>query len=739
MVRPMRDGRARASDSGTKPPGEWARRLGLPGACLFLAALCWAVFRQVLRHEFVNYDDDLYVYENYTISGGLSWQGVGWAFGRLHGELTYWHPLTWVSHMLDCQLYGLRPWGHHLTNVLLHVLNVLLVFLVLRRMTGAYWRCLVLAALFAVHPLQVDTVAWVAERKNLLGALFWLLTTWAYLRYVEVKRAKPKVQSPDRTDEGLALAAASGSRGEARPSGALFWYCVAVALFACGLMCKPVLVTLPFVLLLLDYWPLRRFQPAPADWQISRLGRLTGEKAPLFLLACASSLVTVAGHHSMGLLSDSAARTLDGRMENALVSYLRYLGKTFWPSNLAVFYPYPAAWAPGLVGLSGVLLCAISVLAASQWRRRPWLCVGWCWFLGVLVPFIGLVQAGEQAMADRFMYLPLVGLLIIVVWGGTELGGQWPRWIRAGLAGAGIAALAVGAHRQAGYWRDSATLWSHALACTQDNVVAEANLGLVRLDQGRPAEAIALLQKALDLQPGLTAARTGVAYALLKQGKLTEAVTNFQAVLDTQPNAAEALAGLANALLRQGQTNAAIARWEQALVLKPAYPQARGNLGDTLLQLGRTTEAISQYEQLVQLEPADPQAQFNLGCALAATGRVREAVAHYRAALKTDAHLIPPLNNLAWILATCPDGSLRNGAEAVKLAQEANRIAGGGQAGILDTLAAAYAEAGRFPEAVETAERALQLADSQGNKPLAERLQKKLGLYQTGLPYHTKS
>ena len=309
-------------DTAAAPSTEWSvglsRNWSRSLLCALLLLLVFCVFWPALSSGFINYDDETYVTANPRVQAGLTGEGLAWAFAQLHGEHTYWHPLTWVSHMLDCQLYGLKPRGHHLTNVLLHAVNTLLVFFVFHRMTGAFWRCAVLAALFAVHPLQVDTVAWVAERKNLLSTLFWLLTIGAYVRYVH----ESKVQSPKSK----------------------VWYGLVVGLFGLGLMCKPVLVTLPFVLLLLDYWPLCRFQPTGRSLQLSTPGRLVGEKAPLFLLAAASSVLTIVAHRSLGLLDASPGFAWDRRMENALVSYVRYLGKAVWPSKLAIFYPYPDAW-----------------------------------------------------------------------------------------------------------------------------------------------------------------------------------------------------------------------------------------------------------------------------------------------------------------------------------------------------------------------------------------------------------
>ena len=397
--------------------------------CLLLSAITLLVFWPATSHEFINYDDPLYVTENPHVQAGLSQESIAWAFGRVTGEGTYWHPVTWLSHMLDCQLFGLKAGRHHLTNLLFHTANVLLLFLALRRMTGAAWRSAVVAGLFALHPLQVDTVAWIAERKNVLSTLFWMLTLLAYEAYAR------------------------------RPG--ITRYALAFTTLALGLMCKPMLVTIPCVLLLLDYWPLRRIvevqpgsvSPHAASYPRYKWRRLLLEKMPLLGLAAVSSAVTVMAHQRLGLLPTGEQLPLSSRVEHALVAYAGYLEKIVWPVDLAVFYPHPGTWPSERVLLSALLVAGITVLAGWWARKRPYLIAGWLWFLGTLVPVIGLVQAGTQSMADRFAYVPIIGVCILAVWGLAEMLGRAPfhRIIMAGTAGAVLFACGIAARRQVGY------------------------------------------------------------------------------------------------------------------------------------------------------------------------------------------------------------------------------------------------------------------------------------------------
>ncbi|HMJ05793.1 MAG TPA: hypothetical protein VK474_06010 [Chthoniobacterales bacterium] len=514
--------------------------------CLALAALTWLIFAPTLGYGFVNYDDDTYVYLQPQIVRGVTWSGVAWAFTHAHSG--NWHPLTSVSHMLDCQLWGLNARGHHLSNLLLHTAGAIFLFLALRALTDRLWRSAFVAALFAVHPLRVESVAWVAERKDVLSGLFFMWTLLAYARYA---------RSPSWTRYGGI-----------------------VLLFACGLMSKPMLVTLPCVLLLLDYWPLRRDAP---------LSRLVLEKVPLFLLSLGSVFATLQAQAPT--MRSLAILPLWARLENALVAIMTYLGQMIWPARLAVFYPlrdhvpfWMAALAAGFIGVVTIL--------AWQWRRtRPYFVVGWFWYLGMLVPVLGIIQVGLQSHADRYTYLPQIGLYLIVTWAIADLSLSWKRRrkILGGAAAVAIVILASCASVQSSTWRDSGTLWRRALAVTGKNSVAETNLG--------------------------------------------------------------------------------------------------------------------------NLLPA------------------REALPHYAAALAIDPNAYQALNNLAWILAAAPDDSMRDGARAVELAEKANALVGGSDPVYLRTLGVALAEVGRFDEAMKMAERALSLAEAEGNSALAYDLRNNLAGY----------
>ncbi len=655
---------------------------------LLLAGVTLAVFWPVSQCDFVNYDDNNYVTDNVYVQAGLTGEGLAWAFGRLHGEATYWHPLTWVSHMLDCQLFGLKPAGHHLVNLFFHILNTVLVFVVFKRLTGAFWRCAVLAALFALHPLQVDTVAWVSERKNVLSTFFWLLTMAAYARYA----AKP---------------------GWGR-------YGLMLLPYVLGLMSKPILVTLPFALLLLDYWPLRRWQylrpvessgsaatekshapPGTSSTGYS-LGRLVLEKLPMLALATAVSVITVMAHNALGIKQSAFGLTLLMRLENAWFSYVRYLGKVLWPANLAVFYPHPGQWPAWQVQGSLLILLAISTLVVWQARRRPYLFVGWFWFLGVLVPASGILQAGLQAMADRFVYVPLLGLFLMGVWGITELTKDWPsRPLFLGAATAALlASLAICTRLQLRYWRDSIALFEHAVAVTWGNFIAYHNLAVAYTIQGDYPRAWQYESETLRVRPDLAEGRLQMGYILTLQGKLDEAAEQYRL----------------------------------ALTLRPGWVDQMMRLGIGLIEQGRLQKAIDQFLLVLKLSPNQTDAHCRLGMLYSACQQPAEAVQHYREALRLQPDSTFALNNLAWLLATHPDPQLRNGAEAVQLAQRAVEVTKHKQAVFVGTLAAALAEAGRVEEAVAAAQEAMRLAQAAKQNDLVERNRKLLSLYQARQP-----
>jgi tetratricopeptide (TPR) repeat protein len=579
------------------------------GVCIFLALIVWLVFAPTLRYEFVNYDDENYVYQNTKITIGLSLAGIAWAFTHVHAR--NWHPLTTMSHMLDCQLYGLKAGGHHFTNVLLHSIAVILLFLVLRQMTGALWRSAFVAAVFAIHPLRVESVAWVAERKDVLSAVFFMLTLSAYVCYVR----KPSL---DR-------------------------YTAVALLFVLGLMSKPMLVTVPLVLLLVDYWPLRRFAESTSvksrakrlHWwdrqSISR--RLIFEKIPLLALSAVSGVVTFLAQRQA--LARNEELPLFWRINNALVTCMTYVWQMIWPVKLAVFYPHPHNGLPHWeIILSVALLAAITASALALRKRHPYIVTGWLWYLVMLVPVIGLIQVGWQGHADRYTYLPQIGLYLLVSWAIAEVAASLRirRQVLAIVAVVVIAALSSRAWIQTSYWRDSETLWRHALAVTSNNDVAQDNLGI--------------------------------------------------------------------ALFGRGQMKEAVAHWRKSLELHPDNANIINNLGMASAEEGRISEAIALWEKALALQRDNASAQ----------------------------------SNLAWVLATSAEPAIRDGAKAVQLAEQALQLSGGENPVIFRTLAAAYAESGRFSEAIEAAQRGRELATAQGNSALANGLERNIALYRANSP-----
>ncbi|MGO9587298.1 MAG: tetratricopeptide repeat protein, partial [Limisphaerales bacterium] len=634
---------SRSPESESHPAGLNDRWL-VPGVCLFLAAIIWVVFSQTLAYEFVNFDDNDYVYENPAVTRGLNLKGVEWAFA--HSVEFNWHPLTIMSHMLDYRWYGLNAGGHHLTNLLLHTATAILLFLVLRRMTGFLWRSAFVAAVFAIHPLHVESVAWVSERKDVLSGLFFMLTLWAYARYVK----KSKVQSPKSK----------------------VYYSLMLLFFVLGLLSKPMLVTLPFVLLLLDYWPLNRFAPltlAPAvtgngDSMKSHsvLWRLILEKIPLLVLTGAACVATMVAQRDIIISAPLALR-----IGNAAVSYVVYLRQMVCPVGLAVLYPYPEDGLPGWeITLAVVLLAGISCGVFLRRQKEPYLLIGWLWYLGMLVPAIGLVQSGLHAYADRYTYLPQIGLYLMLTWTAADLCAGWRhrRVVLGGGASIILVALIFCARTQTSYWRNSESLWTHTLACTSDNYIVHNVLGCT----------------------------------LLQKKRLDEALTHFQKALQIKPRYVEACYNAGNALLQKGKVDEAITYYQKALQIIPGYTKACYNLGNALLQKGKVDEAIAEYQKVLQINPDNAEAHNNQGNALLKKGRVDEAITHYQKALQINPDFTDVLNNLAWLLATCPDAHVRDGVQAVKYAGRACELTHYGVTVPVGTLAAAYAEAGRFDD-----------------------------------------
>jgi len=562
--------------------GSPARRNALLIAAL-LVLLVFAVFGRTLRDKFIYFDDDYYVTQNPIVLKGLTIDGVAWALTT--ADYFYWHPVTWLSHMMDCDLYGLKPGGHHFTNVAIHALTAVSVFAALFTMTGALWRSALVAALFAIHPLRVESVAWVAERKDLLAGFFWFGSILAYVFYVR------------------------------QPS----WkrYALVLAGFALGSMSKPVMVTLPFVLLLLDYWPLGRFST-------TRPALLVREKAPLLALAAASSVVTYVGQERMGAMAILADVGFPIRLENALMSYAKYVGKTFWPYPMALLYPYDARIAVTALG-AAVLLAAITALVIVNRTRAPFLLVGWFWFLGVLVPMIGLVQVGAQSMADRFTYIPSVGLFVMLVWGGWRLleNRAFGRQVAVAVAVLSISALSIAASLQIGFWKDSVTLFRHTVEVTKDNSVAEHNLAFSLAADGRLAEAVPYYRESLRLEPRNARGYYNLGLALAGLQEPEKASSCFAEAARQLPGYAEAHYSLGAMLLQLNRPAQARVELQAALTLALTTEyasQAHFRLGMIAAMGGEFGLARDELTEALRLKPAFPEARDNLARVMAQLG-----------------------------------------------------------------------------------------------------------------------
>jgi len=638
--------------------------------CALLSAAVLAVYSQALQCIFVNIDDQDYVTCNTDIQHGLNWRSIQWALTT--GHAANWHPVTWMSHTLDCQLYGLAPEGHHLTSLLLHLANSVLLLLLLNRMTGALWPSAWVAAVFALHPLRVESVVWVSERKDVLSTFFWMLTVGAYVRYAE----KLKFQTPNFK----------------------FFYALALLFFALGLMSKPMLVTLPFVLLLLDYWPMGRWESGSRfPW------RLIAEKIPFLLLAAAVSVITFFVQTRSSVVPLFSKVSLDERLANVPVAYARYLEKIFWPSGLAVFYGYEH-WNFRQIAGALFLLGCVTAWVIWQRRARPCLMVGWFWFLGMLVPTIGLVQVGHQAMADRYSYLSSVGISIMAAWGlcGLAAGRPWLLKAAATLGALALAACAVLTPRQIDFWKNPIVLFARAAEFSDQDCMTCYNIGYAVLQQGNYPRAARCFERALKVAgksaaPSFLArAQNNLGCALLGQGQITNAVAHFDKALAIQPRYPEAFYNMGRAFLTNGQPDVAVDCFQRALALDPSVAEIHYKLANALLQLNRPAAAIAQYAQALQLRPGMDEAA----------------------------------NNLAWLLATCSDRSLRDGPRALALARQASEHSHRQNPLILGTLAAACAETGQLSEAVAAAQQARQLALAQNNPALAAALESQLRRYQ---------
>ncbi|HEV7924673.1 MAG TPA: tetratricopeptide repeat protein [Verrucomicrobiae bacterium] len=644
--------------------------------CLVLGLGTIALYAPAFNFTFVNYDDAFYVVNNPHVNKGLA-GAFGWAFQV--GQGVMWQPLTWLSHALDCQIYGLKPGGHHATSLILHALNSMLVFLVLRQLTGAFWRSAAVAAFFAWHPLHVEVAAWIAERKDVLCAFFWLLALWAYTCYVQNSKA------PRSTSK--------------------FYYVCAIVLFALALMSNPVAVTLPLILFFLDWWPLGRLATTPERPAAKQFVALVIEKIPFFVLSVASSVMTfiaVEGNHFLNPMAQLDFRV---RFIHAGMSYFRYLAKSFWPSDLGA--AYPLVLRQPILPVIGValVLVAITVVAIQARKTRPYWLVGWLWFLAALFPLLNVVQIGTQPMADHYMYLPSVGLWMLVCWEAYDLTAPLRngRVVLGGLCAVLLGACCVTSWIQLGYWKNEETLLSR-IPDSKSNPKGHADYIAFLLLQRQIPQAQAECQKAIALFPDSAA---------------------FQALFG-------------DVLSAQGKSNEAIEKYKLALQLDPNSIVARVALGHALLAKKRAADAEAEFKTVIHDQPKNFEAHALLAKALLLQGQATAATAEFRASLSLEANQPETLNEFAWLLATDPHAEIRHGADAVQMARRACELARGQEPSFLGTLAAAYAETGDFDKAVAAGQAAHDLALAQGRKPLAETNEQLLVVYRAHKPFREK-
>ncbi len=695
-----------------------------------------ALFAPVRNFAFVNFDDDVFVFANDFVRQGLTWDGIKWAF--LSADIDYWRPLSWLSHMMDVEVFGLRPGGHHFTSVLIHAANAALLVLALHRLIRRFLPTLLAAALFAWHPLHVESVAWVGERKDVLCAFFWFLGLWSYAGYAE---------SPTRRR-----------------------FAAVAACLALGLMSKPMILTFPFLLLLLDVWPLRRAEFS-GDWQefARRFRPLVQEKLPLFALVALAAVATYVAQRNVGAVMSEEAHPLLARLANIPIAYARYLGLTVWPADLAILYPMPREWPAWQVAGALVLLMGISWFAVRRLGREPWLAVGWFWFLGTLVPVIGLVQVGNQSIADRYTYVPLIGLFVAVAWSLDELRTKRPVW-SSGLVAVAVVALglcAFGTHRQLPHWLDGTAIFEQAARVTKDNYIALTNLGNNLARTGQQQRATGLYQEALRIRPDSAETHYNLASSLGDTGQLQVAERHYREALRLQPRHAKSHNNLANLLSDSGRVPEAIKHYEECLRLKPGNVEARFNYGITLSDMGKPIEAIAQFTAAVKYQPDFTRARLHLVTLLVATGKAHEALAHnsellrrnpgspeghvnagsfasaqgdwgaavqhWQAAVRLKPDFVPAVHRLAWTLATHPSAAVRNPKNALELAGHFSKLAGAQNLEALDLMAVAHAAGGAFELAAKHAQQALAAVGT--NAAMAGEIRARLTLFQAGKPF----
>jgi tetratricopeptide (TPR) repeat protein len=604
---------------------------------VLLTLVTAVIYGSVVKHDFDYYDDESYITANAHIQKGLSWTSIKWAFTSI-GYSDNWHPLTWLSHLLDVQLFGLNPAGHHFTNLFLHILATLLLFGFLVSATGSLWPSALVAALFALHPLHVESVAWVAERKDVLCAVFWCATLWVYGYYAR------------------------------RPSGKK--YVLVFILFAFGLMAKPMCVTLPFILLLLDYWPLERL-----TLNCRSIGRLAAEKLPLVLLTIASSIVTIiAQHRAIGSFQKSP---LVIRAANAILSYCVYLGQALWPMKLSVFYPYPLP-QPLPTILCLLMLTAITAVVIAAGRKKKYLLTGWMWYIVSLVPVIGIVQVGSQPHADRYTYIPLIGIFIMIAWGFYAIAASMSRRKKTLvniILLIIVSVMAIKTREQIGYWKNGITLFTHCFEVTKGNVNENAyyNFGNLLSQAGRTDEAVFYYRKALELNPNQAETHNNLALLLEDMGQTEEAITHFVKAVEHDPKV-EAYNNLGTLLAKSGRTDEAAINFQKALAMNPDYMDAHFNFGILLAETGRNDEAVAHYRKALEIDPNDYGANYNLGLLFTKMGRTDDAIVHYRKALEITPEAVGPLQNLAF--AYVQNGQLTEATSVVQKALASARFSG---------------------------------------------------------------
>ena len=715
-----------------KPVSGWSTSLLI---CLVLLAITAAVYSSVRTHEFVEYDDQAYVTENPQVQAGLTWSGLNWAFTT--GWSGNWHPVTWLSHMLDTQMFGHSAVGPHCTNLFLHVSSTLLLFLMLWRVTGALWRSAAVATLFAVHPLHVESVAWVAERKDVLSGLFFMLTLWAYGEHA-LKSAQELVL-PNGTGP-----ATKNSWKTVTP-----YYWLSLVCFTLGLMSKPMLVTVPCVLLLLDFWPLSRMRlpnrtecSDPKAWRASlktegrRVGSLLLEKTPFFVLSILSCVVTFVAQKQAGAMLLMQTVPFSMRMENALLAYTEYLRKMFWPSDLTALYPFPGHISLYSVAIAVLVLAAVTWLVFTNARKRPYLVVGWLWFIGMLVPVIGLVQVGYQSMADRYTYLPLIGIFIMLSWWAGELASSRPAWQPA-LATVGAVVLLVFAgmtSNQLSYWQNTGTLFDHALSVTSTNAVAHYEVALSMIRKGDYEDALNHLTESVQINPEYGDAHNNLGLLLVSKGKVDEGLEEYRRAQRSNLNKGELYFNIGKAFEVKNNLEAAVEAFQRALQLKPALWPAARELAILFSRQGKINDAIDQLKEVARLHP-DVESEYALGLTLAMAGQSSQAVLHFRKALEFQPDSVEPLNDLAWTLATDPSSEVRNPQEAVQLAEKACSLTQRREARFLGTLDAAYAAAGKYDDAVKTAKETMEVAAKANQQQVISAAKERLALYRQSLPY----